>query len=77
MITVRLFAAAAEAVGADQLEAEAHTVGRLRESLAAYGDDAARVVAQCAVLRGGQRLADTDVLTGGDTVDVLPPFAGG
>jgi molybdopterin synthase sulfur carrier subunit len=77
MIAVRLFAAAAEAVGADQLEADAVTVGGLREKLSAVGDDAARVVAQCAVLRAGQRLADSDALAGGDTVDVLPPFAGG
>lgn len=77
MIAVRLFAAAAEAVGADQLNVDVVTVGGLRESLGSRGDDAARVVAQCAVLRGGQRLADTDALVGGDAVDVLPPFAGG
>ncbi len=77
MIAVRLFAAAAEAVGADNLEAEVGTVASLRETLSALGDNAARVVAQCAVLRGGQRLTDSDALAGGDTVDVLPPFAGG
>lgn len=77
MIAVRLFAAAAEAVGADQLSAEPGTVAALRDALGSRGDDAARVVAQCAVLRGGQRLADTDVIARGDTVDVLPPFAGG
>lgn len=77
MIAVRLFAAAAEAVGADQVSAEPGTVASLRAALSARGNDAARVVSQCAVLRGGERLTDSEALGSGDTVDVLPPFAGG
>lgn len=77
MIAVRLFAAAAEAVGEDQVTTDAADVAGLRATLSARGDHAARVVAQCAVLRAGRRLEDDAVLTEGDLVDVLPPFAGG
>ena len=77
MIAVRLFAAAAEAVGADEVTLEATSVAGLRAALGDKGEDAARVVGQCAILREGDRLDDTATLTGGDTVDVLPPFAGG
>lgn len=77
MIQVRLFAAAAEAVGADQAEVPAATAGELRQALGAAGDQAPRVLAQCALLRDGVRLADDGALAPGDLVDVLPPFAGG
>jgi len=77
VITVRLFAAAAEAVGDDQTEVDAATAGELRRALGARGDDAARVLAQCALLRNGARLGEDAALTKGDLVDVLPPFAGG
>lgn len=81
MITVRLFAAAAEAVGSQELAldagAAAGTVAGLRDALGARGADAPRVVRQCAILRSGERLRDSDVVTSGDLIDVLPPFAGG
>jgi len=77
VIAVRLFAAAAEAVGDDETEVDAATAGDLRLALGARGKDAARVLAQCALLRDGTRLGDDAVLTKGDLVDVLPPFAGG
>ncbi|WP_234989147.1 MoaD/ThiS family protein [Demequina sp. NBRC 110052] len=77
MIAVRLFAAAAEAVGADELSVDAASVADLRAALGATGEDAERVVGQCAMLRGGDRLDDSAELASGDVVDVLPPFAGG
>lgn len=77
VIQVRLFAAAAEATGARDLSLEAGSVAVLRSALASRGDDAPRVIAQCAVLREGQRLEDSAPLAAGDLVDVLPPFAGG
>ena len=77
MITVRLFAAAAEAVGDEETEVDAATAGDLRLALGARSDDARRVLAQCALLRNGTRLGDDAALTKGDLVDVLPPFAGG
>ena len=77
MTTVRLFAAAAEAVGGNELEIEAASVGALRAALGTRGENAPRVIAQCAVLRAGVRLDDGVALAPGDKVDVLPPFAGG
>ncbi len=77
MIQVRLFAAAAEAAGAPELMLDASTVAGLREVLGLRGDDAPRVIGQCAVLRAGERLEDSVALASGDLVDVLPPFAGG
>ncbi|MDN4476533.1 MoaD/ThiS family protein [Demequina sp. SYSU T00192] len=77
MITVRLFAAAAEAADAQELTLDVGTVIGLREALAARGDEAPRVIGQCAILREGTRLEDAAALASGDLVDVLPPFAGG
>lgn len=75
--TVRLFAAAAEAVGANEVTVEALTVAGLRAELGSRGEGAPSVIAQCAVLRAGVRLDDDVALSPGDRVDVLPPFAGG
>ncbi|SEI96976.1 MoaD/ThiS family protein [Demequina mangrovi] len=74
---VRLFAAAAEAVGANELTTSTGSVASLREELAGRGAEAPRVIAQCALLRAGERLSDEAALAPGDLVDVLPPFAGG
>ena len=77
MITVRLFAAAAEAVGDTETAVDATTARELRALLGARSDSAPRVLAQCALLRNGARLGDEARLVKGDLVDVLPPFAGG
>ena len=77
MIRVRLFAAAAEAVASKELTLVAATIGEVRELLAARSAEAPRVLAQCAMLRDGDRLEDDARLASGDLVDVLPPFAGG
>jgi len=76
-VTARLFAAAAEAVGAHELRVEASDVAQLRAALGAAGESAAPVIGQCAVLDGGVRRDDAYVLADGARVDVLPPFAGG
>lgn len=79
-VTVRFFAGAAEAAGHEQEElpeAAVGTVGALRAALAERGPELARVVSLCSVLVGGQRSGDERELRSGDTVDVLPPFAGG
>lgn len=78
MVTVRLFAAAAEAAGVDEAQLSAGTVGELRARLTdAHGDDLERVLPQCAVMVAGRRVDDDTVIEPGSTVDVLPPFAGG
>ncbi|PKQ16677.1 MAG: molybdopterin synthase sulfur carrier subunit [Actinobacteria bacterium HGW-Actinobacteria-8] len=76
-VTARLFAAAAEAVGANQVTVEASNVAGLREVLGAAGESAGPVIRQCAVLEGGVRRDDAHVLAEGAMVDVMPPFAGG
>lgn len=79
MITVRYFAAAAEAAGVEQEEVEATTAGELRAAVVGrHGEALDRVLDRCAVLAHGVRLdAPTTALTPGTVVDVLPPFAGG
>jgi molybdopterin converting factor small subunit len=77
--TVRLFAAAAEAVGSEQVELNATTVGQVVAELAAIGGpEAARVLSLCAVLVAGVRAdGPAAAVPPGALVDVLPPFAGG
>ena len=78
-VTVRLFAAIAEAVGRAELTVDAATVGDVVDALVATGGpDTTRVLERCSVLVGGVRADSVDTLVpAGATVDVLPPFAGG
>jgi len=78
MVTVRLFAAAAEAAGTDETSVASGTVGQIGEQLvAARGADLARVWRQCALMVDGRRVEADEVIAAGSTLDVLPPFAGG
>jgi len=75
---VRLFAAAAEACGVREVALQAETVGELVAVLGELGDDAPRVLRQCAVLVGGVRVDHAGAALAADAaVDILPPFAGG
>jgi molybdopterin converting factor small subunit len=77
-VTVRLFAAASEAAGADEVRWEAATVGELMAGLdARFGMDFARVSRQCSVLIAGELAEPATALGDGAVVDVMPPFAGG
>ncbi|MBS1699954.1 MAG: MoaD/ThiS family protein [Actinobacteria bacterium] len=82
-ITVRYFAAAAEAAGRDQEQLTADgpdalsTVGALRaELLARYGAPMGKVLRSGSFLVDGKVSRD-DARPLGSTVDILPPFAGG
>lgn len=79
VVTVRYFAAAAEAATVSTEALPARTLGELREAMiTAHGPDLARVLARCTVLVGGVRIDDDAApLADGDLADVLPPFAGG
>ncbi len=78
MAQVRLFAAAAEACDASELDVDAVTLGALIETLGSRGADASRVLRQCAVIVDGVRVDDAARALAPDAkVDVLPPFAGG
>jgi molybdopterin converting factor small subunit len=80
-VTVRYFAAARAAVGADSETLTlppGTTVAELIKSLAARGELLAKVLNRCSYLRDGIAVRDeTIAMSCGDTIDVLPPFAGG
>ncbi|WP_062079060.1 MoaD/ThiS family protein [Demequina globuliformis] len=77
-VTVRLFAGASEAAGAEVATVDAASVADLRATLASdFGDEFVRVLRQCSVMVDGRRADDHAPLTPGSTVDILPPFAGG
>ena len=79
MAGIRFFAAVAEAAGTESATVDVASIGELRALLAGrHGAGFALILARCSLLVNGTRAADDAVpLTGTDTVDVLPPFAGG
>jgi sulfur-carrier protein len=80
-VTVRYFAAARAAAGADceQLTVRSgETVGELVDRLGGRSQELARVLLRCSFLCDGLAVRDqARPLQAGDTIDVLPPFAGG
>lgn len=79
MVTVRYFAAAAEAAGVTTETLPAGSVGDLVASMVrSHGPGLQNVLARCSLLAAGVRVSDdATLLADGVTVDVLPPFAGG
>ena len=80
-VTVRYFAAARAAAGTDSetvtLESGT-TLAELVKTLAGRGESLANVLNRCSYLRNEVAVRDeTTALRSGDTIDVLPPFAGG
>lgn len=80
-ITVRYFAAARAAAG---IETETlrlppgTTIDGLVADLGRRGHELAKILARCSYLRDGVAVRDRTVaLSTSETVDVLPPFAGG
>lgn len=77
-VTVRYFAAAAEAAGTSTATLPAGTADAVRAAMvAAHGADLERVLARCSLLADGTRVECGDPVPAGATLDVLPPFAGG
>lgn len=80
-VTVRYFAAARAAAGAESetvMVPDGTTVAGLVDRLAVRGTRLATVLSRCSYLRGGVAVRDeATALCAGDTVDILPPFAGG
>jgi sulfur-carrier protein len=80
-VTVRYFAAARAAAGAESetvVVRPGTTVAELVERLAVRGSRLATVLGRCSYLCEGIAVRDeTTPLQAGDTIDVLPPFAGG
>ncbi|GEM00170.1 MoaD/ThiS family protein [Cellulomonas terrae] len=78
MITVRYFAAAAEAAGVDTEQLPAGSAAQVRTAMvAAHGAGLDRVLGRCSLLADGTRVDGDDPVPSGTTLDVLPPFAGG
>lgn len=76
MITVRLFAAAADVVGTKQLTLKADRVADIVAHLSDV-QTTTQVISRCSFLVDGARATPETALQPGATVDVLPPFAGG
>ncbi len=80
-VTVRYFAAAKAAADTESETLALRsgtTVAELIEELAHRGTRLATILSRCSYLRNGIAVRDeASVLSAGDTVDVLPPFAGG
>ncbi|MEE6175058.1 MoaD/ThiS family protein [Mycobacterium sp. 050134] len=80
-VTIRYFAAARAAAGAESqtmVLRAGTTVAELVERLAVPGSRFAEVLSRCSYLCNGVAVRDeTAVLLPGNTIDVLPPFAGG
>lgn len=79
MARVRYFAGAAEAAGTDEEHLDGASVGEvLAAAQRAHGDRLAEVLARCSILHGGRYVDDDSTpVEASDTIDVLPPFAGG
>jgi molybdopterin converting factor small subunit len=80
-VTVRYFAAARAASGNEEetirLQPDS-TVAQLVERLGSDNPELAKVLRRCSFLCDGVAVRDADeVLRNAQTVDVLPPFAGG
>ena len=80
-ITVRYFGAALAAAGADAEQLAIRSgasVDELVDGLAHRSTKLARVLLRCSFLCDGVAVRDrAQLLRTGNTVDVLPPFAGG
>jgi len=77
VITVRYFAAAAEAAGVDGEELAAGTAAQVRTAMAERHPALGAVLGRCALLADGVRVEGDEPVPDGLTLDVLPPFAGG
>lgn len=79
MATIRYFAGAAEAAGTDEEQLDGSTVGEvLAAARRTHGDQLSEVLGRCSVLHAGRYVEEESTpVASGDTIDVLPPFAGG
>jgi molybdopterin converting factor subunit 1 len=78
MLTVRLFAAAAERVGANAVEVPLPpSVAALRRTLTHVCPPLAGLIERCAVAVNHEYATDDHPLRPGDEVAVIPPVSGG
>jgi len=78
VITVRYFAAAAEAAGRDTEPLATGTAAQVRVAIGQrHGASMVALLPRCSLLADGVRVDGADPVPAGATLDVLPPFAGG
>jgi molybdopterin converting factor subunit 1 len=78
MLTVHLFAAAAERVAASRVELpHPATVAHLRRALTDTWPSLAELLPRCAVAVNHEYAADDAPLSPGDEVAIIPPVSGG
>jgi molybdopterin converting factor small subunit len=75
-VTVRFWAGARRAAGHEYETLEASSIEDLRDTLA-LRPDLARICERAAFLIDGEQASADATLRDNQTVDVLPPFAGG
>jgi sulfur-carrier protein len=76
-VTVRYWAGAREAAGRDEERVEADALDDLVQQLAGRTAALAQVLSVSSLLVDGLIAARSRVLSDGEIVEVLPPFAGG
>ena len=76
-VTVRYWAGAREAAGRDEEDLRADRLGDLVQQLAHRTPALAQVLSVSSLLVDGLVSPPSRVLTDGEIVEVLPPFAGG
>jgi molybdopterin synthase sulfur carrier subunit len=76
-VTVRYWAGAREAAGRDEEPVDADALADLVRQLAGRTPALAQVLSVSSLLVDGLISAPSRVLSDGETVEVLPPFAGG
>lgn len=78
MVTVRLFGAARACAGVTELTMPAKSLAQMKGELVVLYPAIAPVLIKCSFLVNEVSQRDMNApLHNGDTVDVLPPFAGG
>lgn len=81
-VEVQFFAAARSAYGANSAHVEPGSLTEVLQRLVVRAPDLAAVLPRCSFLINGYAVTDSSdevdhMLTAGDRLDVLPPFAGG
>ena len=78
MAKLRLFAQVREAAGTGSADFDGDTVGDVvAAAVAAYGADFEALLTTCRIWVNGEPALETDPVTAGDEVALLPPVSGG
>lgn len=78
LITIRFFAAAKAITKVPQIQVSANTLGQALDLATEEFPNLVQALPKCSYLLNGQTTKNNSAqLNSGDTIDVLPPFAGG